>query len=160
MRCHVSDVEIRAAGDRGRREQQGGCQCENNKHREKPRIESADESPRTARLKCIRLVAEPSVSARWISSNYRGIQPIVTRFPPRTMADCLKRAECKRRVKKRRKKGRDKEERRGCSTKKAKSRDGWKSKRSDSDGYPQRRHLETVDGRLKGRVVDEIENRK
>lgn len=81
MRCHVSDVEIRAAGDRGRREQQGGCQCENNKHREKPRIESADESPRTARLKCIRLVAEPSVSARWRRSLQQLSRNSADRYP-------------------------------------------------------------------------------
>lgn len=102
-------------------------------------------------------VCEVEAKSPAIIAEFSRSLPVSLREPT---ADCLKRAECKRRVKKRRKKERDKEEGRGCSTKKAKSRDGWKSKRSDSDGYPQRRHLETVDGRLKGRVVDEIENRK
>lgn len=44
-----------------------GYRCENNEHRENPGIESASESLRAARLKCIRSAAESrlSASAKW-----------------------------------------------------------------------------------------------
>lgn len=67
-----------------------GYRCEKNKHRENPGIESASGSLRAAGLKCIRSrnrVCLHLQSGNEGSSNYRGIQPIVTRFPPE---DCVR----------------------------------------------------------------------
>lgn len=96
-------------------------QREHNKRRENPRIESADGReikmhplpPRNRVCLCPRNGGE-------VPSNYRGIQPIVTRFPAEDRArDCLKWSECgKRRTNRgeREEKGRSgkRGRRRGC----------------------------------------------
>lgn len=61
-------------------------------------IESASESLRAAGLKCISIRPRNRVCLRLqsgseVSSNYRGIQPIVTRFPPE---NCVRLSEADR----------------------------------------------------------------
>lgn len=131
--------------------------CENIKHRENSRIESASESLRAAKLKCIRSTADRVClhlrSGSAVSSNYRWIQPIVTRFPPENRVRLSEANRMRKEGKTWKKKvEREKE----WSTKKTISCDGKKSKRSDFNGYPQRRHLETVDSRVAR--IGEIEN--
>lgn len=85
---------------------------EKNKHRENPGIESASGSLRAAGLKCIRSRNRVSLrlpSGNEGSSNYRGIQPIVTRFPPE---DCARLSEADRMWKKKQWE-KDREERKG-----------------------------------------------
>jgi len=131
--------------------------CENIKHRENSRIESTSKSLRAARLKCIRSIADRVClrlrSGSEVSSNYRGIQPSLPVSLRRTASDCLKRTGCEKKGKHEKK---DRERERKREIDKENDIDGEKSKRNDSNGYPQRRHLETVDSRVAR--IDEIEN--
>ena len=100
-----------------------GYRCENIKHRENPRIESTNKSLRAAKLKCIRSTTDRVClrlrSGSEVSSNYRGIQPIVTRFPPENRVR-LSESNAKRGENMKKKVEREKER----STKKTISSDG------------------------------------